>query len=333
MRPTLIRNARLLLLLPVFAISVIYSLGTGSSDVTGGMQSKLLNITGQSILPAPPVTPPAELATALSVEYGSYERLVTPQSFITDLQSRQIICVGEAHYEARDMQTAFELARLLAQRRPIALAVERLSRNMQPQLSSLTALASDDGRGIVLQSLFQMDDYQKVWGTKPKDRSGYPTNTPSLPVFEALVSWAAQNRVPVIGLDVSWSERGRGLGEDIAYRTALWSGELASFLAEQRAQNYLVVLVAGISHCTNAPDSVTSKLKNDGRFKGVVSIGQRDAMYQYLSSAHVARLAQTYNFPDVIVRHPQVAVVSSKGVAEFPAPPDYWIAVHSPDSW
>ena len=139
--------------------------------------------------------------------------------------------------------------------------------------------------------------------------------------------------MPLLGLDVTWAERGKGLGEDIPYRTTLWADQLGGFMAAQRAQNYLVVLVAGISHCTNAPDTITYKLKSDARFNSVVSVGQRDAMYQYLSAAKVARLAQTYGFADLIVRGPQVAVVSSKGVAEFPSPPDYWLAAHTPDSW
>ena len=64
------------------------------------------------------------------------------------------------------MQTAFELVRLLAQRRPVALAVERFSHTMQPQLDSLPALPSDEARLAVLKTLFQIDDYQRVWGTR-----------------------------------------------------------------------------------------------------------------------------------------------------------------------
>ena len=305
----------------------------GPSDAATGVQNEWLTFTSQFTLQAQPVTVPSELAIALNGEYGNYEGLLSSQQLLTQLQSRQVICVGEAHFEARDMQTAFELVRLLAQRRPVALAVERFSHAMQPQLDSLPALADDSARLTLLKTLYQVDDYQKVWGTKPKDRSGYPTNTPSLPVFEAMMTWAAQQRIPLIGLDVTWAERGRGLGEDIAYRTALWLSELRAFLTAHRAQDYLVVLVAGISHCTNAPDTITYKLKADARFGSVVSIGQRDAMYQYLSAAKVSRLAQIYGLADLIVSGPQVAVVSSKGVAEFPAPPDYWLAVHSPDTW
>src|SRR5262249_36287738 len=151
-KPTWIKKARLLFLLPVFTISVIYSLWTVSSDATAGIQSEQLNITGRGQLQAPPVSPPPELAAALNAEYGSYDRLVNPQSFLKDLQAQQIICVGEAHYEARDMQTAFELVRLLAQRRPVVLAVERLSHNMQPQLNSFPTLPSDEARGALLNS-------------------------------------------------------------------------------------------------------------------------------------------------------------------------------------
>jgi hypothetical protein len=336
-RSTIMNAAQLIRLIA----SILGSTGTlalallvwaGASDAATGVQNEWLSLTGHDARQAP-LTLPTELEMALNGEYGRYQALLSPQQLLIQLQSQQIICVGEAHYEARDMQTAFELVRLLAQHRHVALAVERFSHAMQPQLDSLPMLADDSARLTLLKTLYQNDDYQKVWGTKPKDRSGYPTNTPSLPVFEGMMAWAAQQRVPLIGLDVTWAERGKGLGEDIAYRTALWFSELGAFLTAHHAQNYLVVLVAGISHCTNAPDTITYKLKSDARFGSVVSIGQRDAMYQYLSAANVSRLAQIYGFADLIVSGPQVAVVSSKGVAEFPAPPDYWLAVHTPDTW
>ncbi len=301
-----------------------------TNDAAAAMQGEWLNLWST---PTPAVPAPPELAASLSIEYGTYQSLIPSKDFLTQLQAARVVCIGEAHYEPRDMQTAFELARVLAKQHPVALAVERLSHAMQPQLDSLPTLPVDEARLAVLKTLLQNDDYQRVWGARPKDRSGYPTNTPSQPVFEAMVAWAAQNRVPLIGLDVTWAERGRGLGEDAAYRTALWLDGLHTFQASQHGAMPQIVLVAGISHCTDVPDTIAMRLKADPTFQSVVSIGQRDAMYGYLASAKVASLAKIYGIADVIVRQPQRAVVSSKGVAEFPMPPNYWIAVHTPDTW
>jgi hypothetical protein len=323
----------LLVLLPLALLGLGLLVWARSSEAAADAQNGQPAMMAQNVNPSPPFATPPDLAAALNIEYGHFDRLVTPPAFLKDLLSAQIVCLGEAHYEARDMQTAFELARLLAQHRTVALAVERLSHNQQPQLDNLLQADSADSRIAQLMRILQADDYQKVWGARAKDHSGYPTNTPSQPVFESMLTCAAGAKIPMIGLDVSWAERSKGLGEDILFRTTLWENETESFLANHHAQNYLIVLVAGVSHCTNAPDTITYRLKFDAQLTGVVSVGQRDAMYQYLSSAKVAKLAEIYGLGDMIVQHPQVAIVSTKGVAEFPQPPDYWIAVHTPDSW
>lgn len=94
-------------------------------------------------------------------------------------------------------------------------------------------------------------------------------------------------------------------------------------------ENFQVVVVGGIAHMTGDADSLPSKLKSDTPAK-VVSIGQRDAMYYYLSSMRLQDLVKKHRMNDLIVRHAQFALMDVKGVATIPHPPDYWIVVHSP---
>jgi hypothetical protein len=283
--------------------------------------------------PARGMNIPADLGDALAREYGHYEGLVNREAFLNDLQTADIVCIGEAHYDQRDMETAFEITRLLARRRPLALAVERFSNDLQPRLDSLNTLGSEGLRGAEVKEILQTDDYQRVWGIDPWGQSGFHVNTPSEPIFEAMVAWAARARIPMIGLDVSLSDRANGLGENIPYRNELWKNQVEKFLDRNHQGNYLVVVVGGIDHMGNSPDSVPSKMKGNSKANRVISVGQRDAMYQYLNSTKVAELAKAYVPGDLIVRHPRYAVVAVNGAAKFPDPPDYWIAVHTPDSW
>ncbi len=276
---------------------------------------------------------PEDLGIALAWEYGHYDGLVNREAFLNDLQTADIVCIGEAHYDLRDMETAFEITRQLARRRRLALAVERFSYDLQPRLDGLNTLGSEGLRATEVKKILQTDDYQKVWGMDPWGQSGFHVNTPSEPIFGAMVAWAARARIPLIGLDVSLSDRAKGLGENIPYRNELWKSQIEDFLARDPQENYLVVVIGGVDHCTGSPDSVPSKMRTHSPARRVISVGQRDAMYQYLSSAKVVELAKAYELSDLIVRHPQFAVVGVNGVAKFPDPPDYWIAVHTPDTW
>ncbi len=276
---------------------------------------------------------PPELSHALDGEYGRYQGLVSGAEFLDALQGADIVCVSEAHYDARDMQTAFEITRLLARTRPVALAVERFSHDLQPALDALNQLPGAELRAAALTAILQTDAYQKIWGNRPKDRSGFPLNTPSKPGFEAMTAWAARAGIPLIGLDVSLSERANGLGEDIPRRNELWASQIERFLLQQRQPHYLVVAVAGDSHCGGAGDSFSSRLKSTATQPNVITVGQRDAMYHTRSALLVQQLAAAYGLDDLIVRGPQFAVVSVDGAAAFPDPPDYWIAAHRPDSW
>ncbi len=275
---------------------------------------------------------PSVLWEALAQEYGHYKAVVSRQDFLNDLQTADIICIGEAHYDQRDMETAFEIARLLAQRRTIALAVERFSYVLQPRLDSLNELESPERRTAKLGDILQSLEYQTVWGTHSWDQTGFPVNTPSQASFEVMVAWAVRAGIPLIGLDVSLADRASGLGENIPYRNDLWKRQIDNFLARHSQENYLVVVIGGVRHMSNSPDSVPSKL-NASRLSRVISVGQRDAMYQMTSSIRVQELARAFRMSDLIVQYPQFAVVAINTVAKFPDPPDYWIAVHTPDTW
>ena len=252
---------------------------------------------------------------------------------MSDLQTADIICIGEAHYDRQDMETAFEIMRLLARRRRLVLAVERFSNDLQPRLDGLNSLGSEELRAAEMKEILQTNDYQTVWGMDHWGQSGFHVNTPSGPIFEAMVTWAARAGIPMVGLDVSLSDRANGLGENIPYRNELWKNQVDKFLDRNRQENYLAVVVGGIDHIGSSPDSVPSIMKGNSKPNRIISVGQRDAMYQYMSSAKVAELAKAYVHGDLIVRHPQYAVVGVNGVAKFPDPPDYWIAVHTPDTW
>ncbi len=173
---------------------------------------------------------PANLLAALSLAFGDYESLIDPDDLLSDLQAADIVLIGEAHFDQRDMETAFEIIRLLEQRRKIALAVERFPLSLQPRLEALNRTDNEELREEGMRRIFQTDDYQTVWGMKPAEYSGfpdpfkpsYPPDLPSKEAFEAMTLWAARARIPIIGLDLPLSERALGLGEDIPYRNEVW---------------------------------------------------------------------------------------------------------------
>lgn len=275
---------------------------------------------------------PAELQAMLNREYGRYEKVVDWQAMMEELQAADVVCIGEAHYDVRDMETAFEIARESAKHRKIALAVERFSYDLQPRLEHLQTIDAATERGAEIETILEDETYQTIWGKHPFDQSGFPVNTPSQPVFETMVRWAARARIPIIALDVTLADREKGLGEEMARRNAFWAKQIEKFLQGHPNEKYQIIVVGGINHMTNAPDSFPSNMKSDSDTK-VTSIGQRDAMYNYLNSTKVGTLAKTYSFDDLIVRQPEFALVNIRGVATFEQPPDYWIAVHTAADW
>jgi hypothetical protein len=226
------------------------------------------------------------------------------------------------------MATAFEIVGTLALDRKVAVAVERFSYDLQPALDELGRIDDPAQRAAKVETVFQSPAYMTVWGVKSFDRTGYPVNTPSRPVFEEIIRWAARANIPLIALDVTLAERKQGLGEDLAYRNELWKKKIDRFLADHRRENYQIVVIGGIDHMTNEPDTFPTKMKSR-RASKVISIGQRDAMYRYHSSAKVRELAGSFNISELIVRSPEFALVSIKGAPTFARPPDYWIAVHA----
>ena len=277
------------------------------------------------------VSLPLMLQSGLAYEFGNYKDLVTPAELMNALQSADVVCLGEAHYDPRDMETAFEITRALAQHRHIALAVERFSYDLQPDLDRLNGMENGEDRLAEIDAIIQNKEYQTVWGTKSWDQSGYPVNTPSQASFEAMVRWAASARVPIIGMDLTLAERSKGPGDNVPYRNQLWKIKLDNFKQNHR-EDYLIVVIGGIDHINNSRDSLPSLLKR-AAFGHVISVGQRDAMYHYPSSTIVADLAKDDNLSDLIVQQPEYALVNGNGVATFPAPPDYWIVAHTPDTW
>lgn len=286
------------------------------------------NLAQPAAAQSPHVDLPADMRTALTGEYGNYEDVSSWSGLISDLQTADVVCIGEAHYDERDMQTAFEIVQELAAHRKLALAVERFSYDLQPRLDGLNRMATAEQRQTEIAAILESKDYQTVWGMHSFDQSGFPVNTPSQPIFEAMVRWAVQNRIPLIGLDVSLAERTSGLGEDIPYRNELWASRINSFLATVAGTGYLVVVVGGTDHMTNASSSLPSQLKTKP-FAKIISIGQRDALYKFTAATRVQDYAGALGLSDVIVRHPQFAIVRSDGQAEYASPADYWIAVHA----
>jgi hypothetical protein len=276
-------------------------------------------------------TLPTNLLAALSQAHGNYESLINQEDMLRDLQAVDIVLIGEAHYDQRDMQTAFEITRLLAQRRAIALAVERFPLTLQSRLVDLNTIDSDELREEEMRSILQTDEYKTVWKTNSFN-SPYP-NTPSTDEFEAMMLWAGQKRIQIIALDLPLSERASGLGEDIPYRNEIWKNQIVNYLDKNQSENYLIVAIGGIDHLSNAPDSVQAKIRKNPSNYQILSIGQRDANYSAKIPLRVKDLALTYRINDLIVRIPQFAVALQNGIAIFPTPPDYWIAVHSVDSW
>jgi uncharacterized iron-regulated protein len=51
---------------------------------------------------------------ALALAYGDYESLVNQDETMNDLLAADVVFIGEAHDDRRDMETAFEITRLLA---------------------------------------------------------------------------------------------------------------------------------------------------------------------------------------------------------------------------
>lgn len=299
-----------------------------------GLALVWLAITGcgatQPVSAHPPqIELPAALEQALTREYGRYDAVVSWQEFLRALASADIVCIGEAHYDPRDMETAFEIVRELSQRRRIALAVERFSYDLQPQLDAVHQLEGAPQREAGMKDILNAAAYQTVWGTSSWNQKGFPVNTPSQPSFEAMVSWAARAGIPLIALDVTLADRAAGLGEKLVYRNELWKTRVLKFLQTNAQSNYLVVVVGGIDHIHNSPGSATSKLRASSQ-QHVLAIGQRDAMYQLFRSPKLETLAKVEGIGELIVRAPEFAVVNRDGAAAYPHAADYWIGVHQP---
>lgn len=284
---------------------------------------------------------PAELLAALAVAHGNYGSLISMERLLSDLETVELVLIGEAHYVQQDMQTAFEIIRILAQRKKIALAVERFPLSLQPDLNALNNLEDENLRSERMDAIMQTDDYQTIWGRNDAAQTGfldpnqphYPQNSPSAEIFESLMLWAACERIPVIGMDLPVSDREFGFGENIPYRNELWMNQIVEFLENNLSKDYLVIAVGGINHFSSAPDSVQDKLRSSHPTLQFLSIGQRDVNYPSKISQQVANLALTHQVNDLILQNPQYAVVKQDESAIFPSPPDYWIAAHSVDSW
>ena len=284
---------------------------------------------------------PIDLLAALTAAHGDYESLITKDDLLDDLLAVDIVLIGEAHYDRQDMQTAFELIRLLAQRRKIALAVERFPISFQPDLEALNNFEDEKLRSKRMLALMQDDEYQTVWGINDPSQAGfsdpnqpqYPLNSPSAEVFESMMLWAACERVPVVGMDLPLSERASGFGEDISYRNELWMNQIINFLENNQSNDYLVIAIGGINHFSNAPGSVQDKLHRNYSTYHFRSIGQRDVNYPSKKSKQVQDLALAFQVDDIILDNPQFAVVRNDGSAMFPTPPDYWIAAHIVGGW
>jgi hypothetical protein len=185
------------------------------------------------------------------------------------------------------------------------------------------------------------DDYQTVWGLAHSGNGGfldpnepvYPTNSPSAQVFELMMIWAACERIPIIGLDLPLTDRKLGLGENIPYRNDLWKNQIVNFLEQNQSEDYLVIVIGGINHLSNGPDSVQEKFRNDPSPLHILSIGQRDVNLSSKTSQTVEDLASNYLINDLIVQNPEFAGVQHDGSTLFANPPDYWITAHSAGTW
>jgi hypothetical protein len=284
---------------------------------------------------------PPELSSALALAWGDYKNLVSHDEMLTELLEADIVLIGEAHYDGRDMQTAFEILRRLSQSRRVALAVERFPVTLQPRLEALSRMGSEAIREAEMKSILQAEDYQTVWGMSHDDPAqyanpfdiAYPRDTPSAAAFEEMAIWAARARIPLLALDLPLTDRALGLGEDIPYRNELWKNQIILFLEQNRSEDYLVVVIGGIDHLSNDTDSVQDKLRQYLAPLQILSIGQRDANYPSEASRQVEELAAGYQINDLILRNPQYAVTLQNGATIFPSPPEYWIVVSAVDSW
>ena len=195
----------------------------------------------------------------------------------------------------------------------------------------MNKIDSEELREEELRRILQTDEYKTVW--RPNSFDSSYLNYPSADVFEAMMLWAARAQIPIIGLDLPLSKRVLGLGEDIPYRNELWKNQIVNFLDKNQSADYLIAAIGGIDHFSNAPDSVQAKIRKNPSNYQLLSIGQRDANFSTKMSLQVEDLALTYQINNLILRTPQFAVVLQDGIAIFPTPPDYWISVHSADSW
>jgi hypothetical protein len=284
---------------------------------------------------------PDTIQAALSTTHGNFENLINKDDLLSDLQEVDIVLIGEAHYDQRDIQTAFEMARMLAQKRQIALAVERFPLNSQPSLSALNNIEGQAQRIDEIKRILLTDDYQTVWGLARAGNGGfsdpnepvYPTNSPSAQVFESMMIWAACERIPIIGLDLPLTDRKLGLGENIPYRNNLWKNQIINFMEQNQSEDYLVIVIGGINHLSNGLDSVQEKFRNDPSSLQLLSIGQRDVNFPSKTSQTVEDLASNYLINDLIVQNPEFAGVQHDGSPLFANPPEYWIAVHLAGTW
>ena len=268
-----------------------------------------------------------DVLTALSQAYGNYEDLINMEVLIRDLASADIVLIGEAHHDQRDMLTAFELVRRLAKQRRIALAVERFPIPLQSRLDAIYRIEDVQRREDELSKIFRDEEYKTIWNPDSFNSPYLPN--PSADEFEKMMVWAVRERVPIIALDLPLVEREFGLGEDFPYRNELWKNQIVDFLDQNYNLGYQVIVVGGIDHLDNSDGSVPAKIRDDRPHFKLSSIGQRDANYSTKIDLQVEKQGMAHQVDDLIIVEPQFSVVGHDGAPQFPTPPEYWIAVLS----
>ncbi len=275
---------------------------------------------------------PDELKKALHYEYGDFKSVVSADQFLHDLESSDVACVAESHLIPEDMDTAFEIAQIFASRHKIFLAVERLSNPLQNNLNDIQQMENRKDRVEAMGKVLSHEEYVQVWGSESQRSLGYMLQPEIRSHFEQLVTWAAGSRIPIIALDISLKDRQNGFGENIPYRNQQWVSQLRNFLTNYGNGQHKVLLIGGLAHIDETPNSVPAIARSDGLGK-VISVGQRNGNIDTSGPTSLTATSKKLGISEVIIEKPQYAIKFNDGSTQVPVPPNYWVSLHHPGSW
>lgn len=273
---------------------------------------KLNTVSSVSVSGVETVNLSPALSEAITKEFGQTQGTISWDGLIKKLTASDVVgCIGESHRKDQTQEITIEKDILQALRdqlpnKPIALATERFTDTMQPQLEAMLKLPIGERLAFLESVIFESPDYKDTWG---RNNPFYSENNKQ---FEDMVKWAVQQGFALIGLDNSRSDYTDTGGLTVtskafslSYRNPLWAKHTLGFLEAHKDEKYLVVAVGGYAHINNKdPISYCPSLLQQAGLK-TITVGLSFEDDGLSSTPLTAGLARDLGFGRFVVVQPE----------------------------